>query len=164
MPALKVLKLSCHIGSASGIPAWNILANIPKFPNLEELVLHGCNMTVHDMASFILKQTDTLRVLDLSLLSLHEGTIFDMSMFYFQLSAASSLNQYQQDGLALVTVTGNGYLRRDIRLPRHLCLPYTNVDENEDGYIEVVVLGKVIYWKEQQDVKDMLSDLSVCLF
>lgn len=44
MPALKSLELTFHTGSASGIPAWEILANVPKLPNLEDLILQGCNM------------------------------------------------------------------------------------------------------------------------
>jgi hypothetical protein len=164
MPALKILELSFHIGCTSGIPAWNVLAKLPKFPNLEELILDGCNMNVRDMTKFVLKQTDTLKVLDLSTLRLHKGTLDDMSLFYKQLSMASKLEDYRQSGLALVTVVGNRGWVRTIGLPRHLCLPYIDEDENEDGYIEVGLLTTTISWKGNPEVKDMLLDLSVCLF
>lgn len=172
MPALKILELSFHFESASGIAAWNLLANVPRLPNLEELALRGCSMSVHALTKFTMKHTDTLKILDIIDLKLHEGTLTDMSLFYLQLSITSRVNDYRQQMLALVTDTGTRWSLRYIGLPRHLCLPYIkdvgnddeNDDENEDGFIEVGVLNNVIRWKGRQEVKDMLSDLSVCLF
>jgi hypothetical protein len=168
MPALKILELSFHIGSDSSIPAWHLLANVPKLPNLEQLILEGCNMTLHALAKFVLKQTHTLRVLSLSNVKLHEAALTDVSLFYLQLSIASRVDDYRQSGLALVTDTGNHWWLRYVGLPRHLCLPYTddddNDDENDDGYVEIWVLPNIMRWKGREEVKDMLSNLSVCLF
>ena len=74
MPALKILELSFLTNGASGMSAWNLLANIPKLPNLTELELQGCNMSFRDMTRFVLNQIDTLEILHLSILSLHEGS------------------------------------------------------------------------------------------
>jgi hypothetical protein len=144
MPALKILELSFLTNGASGMSAWNLLANIPKLPNLTELELQGCNMSFRDMTRFVLNQIDTLEILHLSILSLHEGTVTDMSLFYLQLSVASKLIDYHQYGVALVTAAGNRYSFRYVGLPRHLCLPLISEDENEDGYIEVGVSEMMI--------------------
>lgn len=168
MPALKILELSFHISSESSIPAWDLLANVPKLPNLEQLILDGCDMTFHALANFVLKQTRTLKVLHLSNVKLHEVTLTDVSLFYLQLSIASTVDDYRQQGLVLVTDTVNHHWVRYVGLPCHLCLPYSlddgNDDENEDGYVEIWVSNNMIRWKGRQEVKDMLSDLSVCLF
>jgi hypothetical protein len=116
------------------------------------------------MARFVLKQADTLKCLDLSTLYLHEGTLTDMSLFYAQLSIVSSIEEYYQDALSLPTVVWNRLWVRYIGVSSHLCVPHITEGENEDGYIEVWVLNKTIHWKGRQEVTDMLSDLSVCLF
>lgn len=107
MPALKILELSFHIRSESSIPAWDLLANVPKLPNLEQLILDGCDMTFHALANFVLKRTHTLKVLHLSHVKLHEVTLTDVSLFYLQLSIASTVDDYRQQGLVLVTDTVN---------------------------------------------------------
>jgi hypothetical protein len=144
MPALRILELSFFTDTASSISAWSLLANIPKLLNLEKFVLHGCNMSFTDMEQFILKQIDTLRILHLSMLCLHEGTLTKMSLFYAQMSTVSKLVHYYQYGVALVTGAGNRYWLRYVGLPRHLCLPKADKDENEEGYIEVGVFDKMI--------------------
>jgi len=164
MPALKHLDLSSHVGSATGIPAWNILANVPKFPNLEALLLRSCDMNVHDMTRFVLKQADTLKYLELFELYLYECTVADMSLFYAQLSIASRMEEFHQTGLTLARVIGNGHRARYLGLPRHLCVVDIANDENEDGYIEVGIRRQLLHWKGHPGVKDKLLDLSVGLF
>lgn len=164
MPALKTLELSFHTSSASSISAWDILANVPKFANLEELVLHGCSINLRDMTRFILQQADTLKYLDLSRLYLHECTLTDISLFYRQLSIVSTLEEYRQNGLALVTVTGNRHWVRYIGLPGHLCVVAMNGVVNEDGYINIWIWKMHMHWEGCGGIKAKLSDLSVCLF
>ena len=164
MPALKILELSFFTHTASGISAWGLLANIPKLLNLEEFVLHGCNLSFSDMARFVLKQIDTLKMLHLSMLYLHEGTLTEMSLFYAQMSIVSQLVFYHQYGLVLVRLAENRYWFRYVGLPHHLCLPKSDKDENEDGYIDVGVFDKIISYNGHLEVKEKLSDLSVCLF
>lgn len=120
---------------------WNILAHAPKFPILEELLLSGCNMDVHDMTEFVLKQIDTLTLLDLSRLVLHEGTMNYICKFYAKLSKASKLEDFYQNKMALV----NDHQTELIRTPRRLCLPGFYAGEVEDDWTAVGVKDHLLH-------------------
>jgi hypothetical protein len=159
MPALRILELWFHIGSATSRSLWAILANAPRFSNLEELLLNGCNMDIQDMTKFVLNQIDTLTFLDLSKLCLHECTMSDISTFYAKLSEASRLEDFYQSDMALV----NNHQTELIRIPRRLCLSGCHAGEFEDGWTAVSVYNHLIHWKGHEELKEVLSDLAVCL-
>lgn len=159
MAALTILELSFQIDYVSGISAWRILAKAPKIENLEELVLRGSAMNVHDLTGFILKHVDTLTLLEISSLGLHEATASDISLFYARLSNASKLEDFWQHDVVLMNNNRVEY----IGLPRRLCLPGLHDGELEDGYIAIGVKDNSLHWKGHQEVKDVLADLALCL-
>jgi len=160
MPALKILELSFQLDKVSSISAWKTLAEAPRFRNLEELVIRGCDMRVHDMIRFVLKQTETLTLLDISSLGLHEGTMSDIRTFYAMLSKACKLEDFHQHDLALVS----HHQTETIVPPSRLRLPGCHDGEVEDDYVVVGVWSNLLHWKGLQEVQEVLADLAVCLF
>lgn len=94
---------------------------------------------------------------------MHECTLTDISLFYRQLSIVSTLEEYYQYGLAVVTVIRNRHLAKHIGLPGHLCVVAMNDVVNEDGYVDVWIWETLIHWEGCGGIKAKLSDLSVCL-
>ena len=160
MPSLKILELSFQLDKVSSISAWKVLAKASRFKNLEELLIRGCDMRVHDMIRFVLKQTETLTLLDIFSLGLHEGTMRDIRTFYAMLSKASRLEDFYQHNLALV----NHHQTETIVLPSRFCLPVFHDAEAEDDDAVVAVWSHSLHWKGYHEVKEVLADLAVCLY
>jgi hypothetical protein len=159
MPALKSLYLSFDLGSTGGIPVWNILAKAPRLPNLERLELHCCGINIHDYTTFVLKHMETLKLVDISWLGLHDTTVFDVSRFYAQLAKAPRLETFHQYGLSW-----GDYERCNwVRMPLHLCVPQDRKGENEDGYTEIELWCWDIRMDGQGEVRNVLAELAVCL-
>lgn len=160
MPALRSLYLSFLRHKTGSRSAWEILANAPRLPALEDLELSGCGMDMHNYTRFVLKHLDTLKLLDTQWLGLYEGTDRDVGKFYAELSKAPRLETFYQYGMTLGDFDDCNWVGH----PLHLCFPHlAHCDEDEDGYLEIDLECQWIRWKGQDEVRDVLAELAVCL-
>jgi hypothetical protein len=154
MPMLRRLDLTFEHGDAA-IYLWNVLAEAPVLPMLEDLLLVCCTINVHDFTSFVLQHVSTLKLLRTSWIGLKEGNVQALSNFYVELSKAPRLEHFSQYALGF----GDYDECLWVELPRHLCSP-RHSKEVED-FIEIEIWYWSIRWKGRDEIKRVLAELAV---
>jgi hypothetical protein len=157
MPVLRSLHLSSRLGTSASRAIWAALAKVPSISTLDHLDFGIIDCDLNDYTSFILKYSETLRTLLTNRVGFHGGTFIDLSMFYAGLSKAPRLEDFCQYGLGFEGKDPVHY----VRLPRHLCFPEVEFDEDEDGFIKVDVYDFIVRWKGRDGVKHVLAELAV---
>lgn len=158
MPVLRKLDLASALDTDASIATWTYLAKIPTIPTLEVFELTYCEMHLSDFTSFVLRNIATLKTLVITQVGLYDCNFAAFRKFYAELSQAPRLEDFNQSGL------GWGGYDKDhwIQWPRHLCLPNSPDDEDEDGFVHVWIWWYWIHWKGREDIKRVLTELSVC--
>jgi hypothetical protein len=158
MPVLRSLHLSSRLGTTASRAMWAALAQVPPIPTLDHLDFGIFDCDLNDYTSFILKHSETLRILSTNRVGFQGGTLIDLSRFYAELSKAPRLEDFCQYGLGFEGKDPVHY----VRLPRRLCHPHRDheKDEDEDGFAWIYIDDHWLRWKGHNEVAHVLAEMS----
>jgi len=154
MPVLKhLVLLSEESDEQENVAVWSILSKCPAIQTLEELVIYDFAMYMHDFTNSILKHKGTLRKLQIDGVRWVDGAPPALGWFYGELSKAPQLEEIEQQ-TCFFTADPDG----ELGIPKHLLKPWSEDEEDEDGFIAIHRPATDIHYKGKEQVKKVLKE------
>lgn len=159
MPVLRKLVIcseECY--EQENFAFWSILSRCPAIRTLEEVAIYQFAMRMRDFTNFILKHKGTLRKLQIESIQWTDDGPSALCWFYGELSEAPQLEEIEQQDCFFTAD-----VHAKLGIPTHLLKPWSEDEEDEDGFIWIHLPNTDIHHKGKDLVKQALEECAASM-